>query len=218
MDTLTENIDTLAIFGGSGATGEALISHALGKGHPVRALARREGSIASGSDRVWVVEGSLANPDDVMATLQGCSAVICVFGPRPPYTDIFCEQATATIVSAMQQLGVRRLVCQTGGMVGDYRANRSLPFQWMADAFRRHSPLIAADRIGQERVVRESGLDWTIVKPPRLTDGAAQGRWRAGCDIRLGMLSSIARADLADFLVTETLAAQHVGQAVFVHN
>ena len=63
-----------------------------------------------------------------------------------------------------------------------------------------------------------SGLDWTIVKPPRLTDGAAKGKWLAGTDVRLGMLSSITRDDLANFLVTKTLKPQYIGQAVFVRN
>lgn len=206
----------IAVFGGSGATGKALLARMAQKGLAVRALARKAGSVSVMQGRVEVVEGALSKPEDVLATLQGCGAVICVFGPRPPYVDVFCEQATANIVDAMQQLGIRRLVCQTGGMIGDFHTNRTLPFQWMADMFRRHSSQIANDRVGQERVVMHSGLDWTIVKPPRLTDGAAKGKWCAGTDVRLGMLSSITRADLADFLVAETLKPQYIGEAVFV--
>ena len=206
----------VAVFGGSGATGKALLARIAQHGCAARVLARKAGSVNVAAGRVEVIEGALAKQGDVLATLQGCHAAICVFGPRAPYVDVFCEQATANIVTAMQQLGIRRLVCQTGGMIGDYRANRTLLFQWMADAFRRHTPQSADDRVGQERTVMQSGLDWTIVKSPRLTDGAAQGKWRAGTEVRLGILSSIARADLADFLVTETLRPEHIGQAVFV--
>lgn len=208
----------IAIFGGSGATGRALIANSLAAGFKARVLARRAGSVSFGSELVQVVERALSRPEDVLATLQGCSAAICVFGPRPPYVDVFCEQATVNIINAMRQLGVRRLVCQTGGMIGDYRPNRTLPFQLMADAFSKHSPQIAADRDGQERAVMQSGLDWTIVKPPRLTNGAAKGKWRAGADVRIGMLSGITRADLADFLVKAASSSQYVGQAVFVRN
>lgn len=176
---------SIAVFGASGATGEMLLASLAQEKMSVHALVRKAGSLAMAVGRIEVVLGSLAKPEDVFRTLQGCAAAICVFGPRPPYVDVFCEQATANIVAAMRQLGIRRLVCQTGGMIGDYRANRTRPFQWMADAFCKHSPQIAADRIGQERVVMQSGLDWTIVKPPRLTDGEAQGRWRAGADVRL---------------------------------
>lgn len=205
----------IAVFGGSGATGKVLIAHALDKGLRVRALARNAASI-SADPRIEVLQGELSDADVVPSTLQGCRAAICVFGPRPPYADIFCAQATATIVAAMRQLGIRRLVCQTGGMIGDYRANRTLPFQLMADMFRRRSPLLAEDREGQERVVMRSGLAWTIVKPPRLTDGRATGRWSAGTAVRVGMLSSIARQDLAAFLLAEALMPQHVAQAVFI--
>lgn len=208
----------IAIFGGSGATGKVLISHALRLGLKVSTLARKANSINFGSDRVVVLEGVLSKPEDVIATLQGCDAAICVIGPRPPYTDIFCEQATATIVAAMQQLGIRRLVCQTGGMIGDYRINRTRLFQLMTDMFKRHAPQVAGDRVGQEQVVMHSGLDWTIVKPPRLTDNAAKGKWQAGKDVRLGMLSSITRDDLVDFLLTETVRSQYIGQTVFVRN
>lgn len=218
MNLSASNIDCIAIFGGSGATGKALISHALDKGYKIRALVRKPSSVVAGSDRVEVLEGELSNPEDVAATLKGCTSAICVFGPRPPYTDIFCEQATSFIVSAMQQLGVRRLVCQTGGMIGDYRANRTLPFQWMTDMFNRRSPQVASDRAGQERVVTHSGLAWTIVKPPHLTNDATTGKWIAGANVRLGMMSSISREDLAAFLVAEAMEQQYIGQAVFVRN
>ena len=219
MDTLSASgIDSIAIFGGSGATGKALISHAASKGLKVRALARRASSIEFESDQMVVLEGALSNLGDVMATLQGCGAAICVFGPHPPYTDVFCKHATSIIISAMQQSEVKRLICQTGGMIGEYRANRTFAFQLMSDMFKRHSLQVAHDRERQESVVIHSGLAWTIVKPPRLTDGAAKGKWSAGTNVRLGMLSSISRDDLAEFLLTETVRPQYIGQAVFVRN
>lgn len=212
----TGGVDTLAIFGGSGATGQVLIRHALSKGINIRAMVRNVNSVRFGSDQVELMEGSLSSFENVTSCLTGCGAVICVFGPRPPYADIFCEAATSTIVAAMHKLGIQRLVCQTGGMVGEYPANRTLPFQLMTDMFKRRSPQAASDRAGQENVVMHSGLAWTIAKPPRLTGGEAKSGWLAGPDIRVGLLSSISRNDLADFLVTETLVPQHIGQAVFI--
>lgn len=211
-------IDAIAVFGGSGATGKALIGHALDKGLRVRALARVARSIDAVPGRVEVLEGSLTNIEDVLSTLKGCSAAICVFGPRPPYADIFCEAATAAIVAAMRQLGIQRLVCQTGGLIGEYPANRTLPFQFMWRMSRRRWPQQSEDREGQERVVMHSGLAWTIVKPPRLTDGKAKGKWVVGKDVRVGMLSSIARKDLAAFLLAETLMPQYAGQTIFIRS
>lgn len=219
MDTApaTESA-AIAVFGGSGATGKLLIAHALDRGLKVRALERTVGSISPVPERLEVLQGSLTNYEDVLATLEDCSAVICVFGPRPPFAEVFCETATATIVAAMKKFSICRLVCQTGGLIGEYPANRTLPFRLMADQSRRRWPQQNLDREGQERVVIHSGLAWTIVKPPRLTNGKPRGIWTVGPEVREGMLSSISREDLAEFLLAETLTPRHLNQAVFIRN
>ena len=217
MDTSPPELHTIAIFGGSGATGKALIRHALIRGIKVRALVRNANSMNVKSGLFEVIEGSLSSADHVEFCLKGCDAAICVFGPRPPYTDIFCEAATRVIVASMQKLGLKRLVCQTGGMAGEYPANRTLPFKLMVSMFNRRLPLVASDRAGQEDAVRQSGLVWTIVKPSRLTNGKANGKWFAGPNVRVSLLSSIARDDLAEFLLQETLEPQFTRQAIFIH-
>ena len=218
MDTAPAETQAIAIFGGSGATGQALIRHALCRGIKVCALVRNANSMAIKSGLLEVIEGPLSSADHVELCLKDCGAAICVFGHRPPYADIFCEAATTTIVRAMQKLMIKRLVCQTGGMIGDYPANRTLPFRLMVAAFNRRLPLVASDRTGQENAVKQSELDWTIVKPSRLTNGKAHGKWFAGTDVRVGLLSSIARDDLAEFLLQEILNPQFTRQAVFIHN
>ena len=77
-------------------------------------------------------------------------------------------------------------------------------------------PELARDREEQERLIMESECDWTIVKPPRLTDGPARGRVRAGTDLRVGLLSSISRRDLAAFLVSLVSSTQYSGRRVLV--
>lgn len=218
MNTSTKNIQTVALFGGSGATGKALIRHALRKGIKVRALVRNADAMNIKSGMVKVIEGSLTRADYVEFCLKGCDAAICVFGQRPPYTDVFCEAATKTIVASMRKLGIKRLVCQTGAMAGKYPANRTLPFGVMVAIFNRRAPRVAGDRAGQEDAVRQSGLVWTLVKPSRLSNREPKGKWLAGPDVRVGLLSSIAREDLADFLLREALNPQFAGQVVFIRS
>jgi putative NADH-flavin reductase len=165
---------------------------------------------------VEAVRGELLDPVHVREVIAGSRAVCCVFGPRPPSTDVFCAQATGRIVEAMQGAGVRRLVCQTGAMIGEDAPNWTLPFRLMARLFRRQRPAVAEDRLRQELEVKASGLDWTLVKPPRLTDGPGCGRVVAGGDLRIGLMSKIARADLADFLVSECVTPSYVEHAVYV--
>jgi len=211
-----QRIRTIAVFGGSGATGRVLIRHALQRGMGVRTLVRNPAALEGSHEGAEIIAGSLANRDDISSTLTGADAVFCVFGPRPPYTDIFCQQATKTIVEVMKENNIHRLLCQTGGMIGDYPENRSVLFGLMVSLFRKRLPEIWLDRVGQESQVLNSGLSWTIVKPPKLVDKPPANKVVAGTHVRLGLLSSITRNDLANFLLDEAQAASYHQQAVFV--
>jgi putative NADH-flavin reductase len=79
----------------------------------------------------------------------------------------------------------------------------------------RRLPTVAADRRAQEEVVRSSGLDWILVKPPRLTDGPRIGLIQVGADVRLGIISKISRSDLADIIVGEIEQSRFIGEAIF---
>jgi putative NADH-flavin reductase len=204
----------VALFGASGATGRAFVRAGLARGLRIRASCRS--ASVELPPAVEAIRGGLLDPVHVGDVIRGAQAVCCVFGPRPPSTDVFCAQATVRIVEAMKGAGVRRLVCQTGAMIGEDAPNWTLPFRLMARLFRRQRPAVAEDRLRQELEVKASGLDWTLVKPPRLTDGPGCGRVVAGGDLRIGLMSKIARADLADFLVSECVTPSYVEHAVYV--
>lgn len=207
---------TLAIFGATGRTGQELVAAALARDWRVRALCR-PGSRPSTSDpRLAVVEGELTNDAALAQAVAGTQAACCVFGPRPPFTDLFCAPATRAIVAALRGARVPRIICQTGAMIGPYPGNRTAPFELMARTFARRAPAAAEDRRQQEQAVRESGLAWTLLKPPRLADGPARNRVLAGQDVRVGLLSSIRRADLAQFILGELDTPRFLGQAIFL--
>ncbi len=88
----------------------------------------------------------------------------------------------------------------------------------MISLFNQRLPLIARDRAGQEHQVVSSGLNWTVIKPPRLVDKPATGKVLAGTDVKLGLLSSLTREDLADFLINEALSENYVSNAIFIKN
>jgi len=205
----------LAIFGISGRTGRELARVAGIKGWEVcgfvRPASKGEGAIVHGR----IVRGNFEDFDRVVETIADSKAVCCLIGPRPPYTDVFCAKATTAIIAAMKQTGCNRLVCQTGAMIGP-APSRSYPMEWMARTFARWHPQAIRDREEQERLVESSGLDWTIVKPPRLTDSAARGRIQTSASLRVGLLSKISRADLAAFILDEIQAGRFVGQRIFV--
>jgi len=186
----------------------------LSEGYGVHALCRRAASLEP-RQGLSIFEGQLSDAAVIDETVRGCRAALILFGPRPPHTDIFCAAATAAIVSAMARAGIRRLICQTGAMVGDYPRNRSWLLRLMRRIFDRYYPELGADRRQQEKAVIESGLDWTILKPPRLTDGAP-APIAMGPDVRVGMLSSVSRASIAGLVIRELGEDGHLHEIMFV--
>ncbi|HSB52708.1 MAG TPA: NAD(P)H-binding protein, partial [Gemmatimonadales bacterium] len=197
----------IAVFGISGRTGRAILEGARERGLNLVALVRPTANVpVAGHLRVY--RGDLADPGTVQQVVANTRAVVCVLGPRPPFGDIFCAAGTGAIISTMKACGVARLICQTGAMIGPLPRTVSRPMRWAARRFAAAYPAVAADRAEQEALVRASALDWTLVKPPRLTDRSSRRPVTAGPAISVGLLSSVGRPALAAFLLDEVLRPQ----------
>jgi uncharacterized protein YbjT (DUF2867 family) len=205
----------LALFGATGRTGAAVVDAALAAGWSVQALVR-EGSTLAARPGLDVRRGELGRASDLEAVLRSADAACSVVGPRPPFEDLFCGPFTRLLAERLASGGPRRIVCVTGAMIGDLPANVSPPMRLMAELYRRQLPAVAEDRAAQEAALMASDLDWTLVKPPRLTDGPATGRRRAGPVLSIGLLSRLSRRDLASFLVGELAEPHFPRQRVYV--
>ena len=193
----------LAVFGATGKSGQALVAQALAAGHAVRALARTPAKLDPQAG-LSVVAGDAADAAAVRATLAGSDAAISLLGNfnRKPNTEV--SDATRTIIDAMRASGPQRIVVATTIGVGDsFAPLGSFVFKVI---IRFVAKEIWRDRERQEAAVRDSGLDWTIVRPGGLTDAPATRRWTL---IDSGAPQpkkvSITRADLATALL-ETVA------------
>lgn len=205
----------IAVFGISGRTGRALLEIARERGLDLVALVRPTTDVpVAGHLRVY--RGDLTDPHTVQQVVANTRAVVCVLGPRPPFRDVFCAAGTEAIINAMKACGVARLICQTGAMIGPLPRNVSRPMRWAARRFAAAHAAVAADRAEQEALVRGSMLDWTLVKPPRLTDRPPRRPVTAGPVISVGLLSSVGRPALAAFLLAEVEQPRFIGHAVYV--
>ncbi len=205
---------TVAIFGISGRTGQALAAGARARGWSVRSFGRI--STASPMGAV-MIHGVFEDAVRVQEVVRDADAVCCVFGPRRPYTDIFCASATRAVIAAMTATGRRRLLCVTGAMVG-HVPSRSRAMSGLVAFVHWSRPQMLRDRMEQEDAVVGSALDWTVVKPPRLTDGNPTGQVAAGPDVPVGLFSSISRADLGAFMLDAVGDPAFVRQRVIVKN
>jgi putative NADH-flavin reductase len=193
----------IAIFGASGATGRELVGQALLERHQVTAFVRNPSRLGPQSSNVRVVQGDVSDPSAVARAIEGQDAVLCAIGAATPLRRSHpLIEGVRHIVDAMDRFGVRRLVYLSFLGVRDGRRQLSAIGRFVVAPLLLRN--VVADHEEKERIIRGSGLEWVIVRPPRLTHGPRSGVYRAGLEIRAtSPVPLISRADLADFMLRQ---------------
>ena len=202
----------LTIFAATGGIGRQALEQAVAAGHDVTAVVRNPKKL---SGRVRIVTADLATPDPAAleSAVAGADAVLSGLGPRSNSEAGIVSRGTRAIVQAMRATDVRRIVVVSAAPIGTVPSpgRPKPPRHDQGDGFfmrNLFSPLVKAalrkryaDLALMEDVVRESGLDWTVVRPPRLTNGPLTGTYRTayGQNVRRGIL--ISRADVAHLML-----------------
>lgn len=206
----------LAIFGGTGKTGQHLVKQALDAGHDVVALARTPSKFTAQHDRLHIVQGDILQADCVAETIQGADAVLSVLGPSSNKPDFAISQGTDHILDAMQAHNVRRIIISAGAGVRDPLDKPKLIDKIAGAAIRLISKNVVADMEGVVEKVRASDRDWTIVRVPMLTDGDASGKLKVGY---VGDITPrITRADMAAFMLKQVTEETHIQKAPAISN
>ncbi len=217
----------LTIFAATGGIGRELLQQALVDGHDVTAAVRSPGQV---TEDVRTVRADLAAPDQALleSAVAGADAVLSGLGPRSAADRGIASRGTRAIVSAMQAAGARRLLVVSAAPIGtvaspgrprpprhdpgDGAVMRYLLNPMIRRVLREHY----ADLALMEEAVAGSGLDWTIVRPPRLTDRPLTGSYRTayGRNLRRGL--TISRADVAHLMLGLVSEPDSAGQTVGV--
>jgi putative NADH-flavin reductase len=193
----------LTIFGATGGTGRHLVRQALDEGHQVTAVARDPARLDVEHERLQVARGDVLELESIIGAVARADAVLSAIGHgsgRAP-TTVY-SAGTANIVRAMQATGTRRLVVVSAAPVSDNLEGTTLPYRRVV------RPLLWAmfgnpysDMAGMQEEVAGSGLEWTIMLPPRLTNKPRTGRYRLALNGNLRGGNFISRADLADAIL-----------------
>lgn len=190
----------LVVFGSTGSMGRQLVEQALEQGHTVRAFARNPSKLNIEHDNLEVMQGDAMDFPSVEKAVEGQDAVLCSLGAGRKGT--VRSEGTKNIVRAMEKAGVRRFICQSTLGVGDSWDN--LSFFWKYIMFEGLLRQAYKDHMGQEDYVRQSHLDWTIVRPAAFTDGGRTGEYRHGFAATDKTTKlKISRADVADFMIRQ---------------
>jgi len=207
---------TLALFGATGKTGRRVLKRAIDAGYDVRALVRDPAKLAVTSDRLTVIRGDVLDAASVDQTIAGSDAVLAVFGHVKGSPPTLQADGTRRIVEAMKAHGVRRIVTLSGGgLRADGHDRPKAADKVIRFLLKTLSGPVLADAEQHLAVLADSGLDWTVVRGPRLTESPGDGVYRVGW-VGVGTGTQISRDDLADFILTQVDDRRFVQQMPFV--
>ncbi|MGY8667445.1 SDR family oxidoreductase [Bradyrhizobium sp. UFLA05-109] len=195
----------ILVLGATGGTGRLIVSQALARGHDVTALVRSPEKV-SDLKGAKVVVGDVRDEKALLEALRGQDAVVSALGtPASPFREVrLLSTATRALVSAMKAEHVSRLVCITGIGAGDSAGHGGFLFDNVI--FPLLLKKVYADKKLQEAIVRDSGLDWILVRPSVQNDKPRDGSIRALTDLSDFHGGSISRQDVATFVLDQLRA------------
>ncbi len=207
------SINTLAILGASGQTGQLLVQQALDAGYHVRALVRDPAKLPIKHDHLTLITGDATDSDAINRLVTGADAVLSALGPVPGNVDV-CSKATALVLANTPT----RYIVVAGAAVNAPDDKKSVPNKLVSTLVRMLQKGAVADKQAElEMLQKSSNVEWVYVRPPRLVDGPVK-EVKSNLYDCPGM--SITRASLAAFMlrVLKDSSGGFVRQAPFVAN
>lgn len=201
----------LLVIGASRGIGLEVVQLAIVAGHEVTAVVRSPQGLPLSHENLKFVHGDVLQKGVIEAAVDGQDTVCLTIGIKPTRqpVSVFSE-GTRVVVEAMQNSTCRRLICVTGIGAGDSRGHGGFFYDKIINPLMLKTAYEDKDR--QEAIVRQSGLDWVIVRPGFLTNGSRTGDYRALTELKDVKAGKISRADVADFILREAAEMKHKGR------
>ena len=196
-------IKKIALFGASGQTGQHFLKLALEQGFEIKALVRNPKIVSQSNPNLTILQGDVLNINDVSKVVESADIVVSLFGHVKGSPEWLQTNGTKNIVEAMKVKNVKKIISLSGG---------GLPFpekdkpkfidKLIRMLMKVFVPKILNDAVKHHEVLANSGLNWIIVRAPRLTNDTKKGSYRVGW-VGVNASTKISRADLADFILSQ---------------
>jgi putative NADH-flavin reductase len=211
-----ENSLRLIVLGATGGTGLEILKQAVERRHAVTAFVRSPVRLKEFENHINIRQGDLLNTASLQEVIRGHDAVLSGFGPRVPTSkqdSNLLERFARALTAAMPGAGVRRVIVES---VAFLFKNSILPPAYLLG--RLFFPRTVADASAMERIFAQTDLDWTMVRPPELTDKPYTGKYRVreGHLPRFGL--NISRADVADLMIKLAESGSSIRKIVGIAN
>jgi len=190
----------LLILGATGPTGRNLLGQALDAGHDVTALVRKANRLTVEHPRLATVIGDATDLEVLKTAGRGKDAVLSALGAGNSLHSDIASRAMTALIPALKAQGVKRIILLSSFGVGESFKQASRMQKLAYTTLLRR---IFADKAKADAMLRDSGLDWTLVYPTLLTNGPRTGNIRAGERLVMKGMARISRADVADFMLAQ---------------
>jgi putative NADH-flavin reductase len=191
----------IIVFGASGGTGKLVVEQALEAGLRVTAVIRNPGAFTINHENLEIIKGDVFQPATFENALKEKDLVVSCLGTKDRKPTTVYSEGLNNITTAMQKAGVNRIICiSAGAVIVPPKSSFLLKFV-VKNILQRLFKYTYADMLLMEKLLMESGLNWTVIRAPRLTNGRKTGKYRTEVNDNIRNPSTISRADLADYIV-----------------
>src|SRR6266508_1637574 len=212
-------MNKIAVFRASGKTGKLFTELALNKGYQVKALVRDPSRLTIQKSNLEVIKGDTSDAIKVEETIKATEAVINLIGPGKGSSPELQRTSTTNILRAMEQNNVKRLILLASLPVGilDPKDKPALMNKFMMFIAKNLIGTMVQDARAHIDLIKQSEMDWTVVRSPVLNDQPSQGKYRVGyLDSNTGKGNS--RSDVAAFMLDVLMNDKYIGQMPLISN
>jgi putative NADH-flavin reductase len=164
--------------------------------------------------RVRIIKADALDKGAVDQAVRGQQASMYAIGVKTIGRTTLFSESTGILIYAMERNRVKRLVCITGVGAGETKGHGGFLYDWIL--FPLITKPVYQDKEVQEGLIRQSSLDWVIVRPAVFREGTASEKLEAVTDVRGVTLRRIARAEVAAFVLEQLMDDRYLRKAVFI--
>ncbi|MDF3818406.1 NAD(P)H-binding protein [Leptospira sp. 96542] len=209
--------ENIAIFGATGSVGLVLLSQLKEKNNKLTVISRSSDRISKLEPNIRVIKGDVTNPVAVAEAIQGQDIIICLLGSSLRDKKSLRTRGTEVIVNAMKEAGVKRIICLSAFGAGTSR--KYLPWHYRFILGPLLMDRMFHDHSGQETILKNSGLDWVIIRPGHFIEGSTGTEYLHGREANSSTQKislTISREDLADFIVRQLESNVYLHEAAWI--
>lgn len=190
----------LIVFGATGGTGKHFVQQALDAGHIVTVVVRNPGSFNISHHNLDIVKADVLQLESFESAMKEQDAVVSSLGTRNTKNVVVYSKGINNIIAAMQRYNVQRVLTITAVPV-ENNPRLSFLYKILTKLLQFFLKDLYADMLRMEQQIKAINFCWTIVRPPKLTNGMLKNKYRFAINEWLAKCTSISRADLAHFML-----------------